>query len=867
MRMSELFRAEPRRVAVAAICGLLAAIILAGLVSVFLSERVERVTDEALRHDIELESRANDLRVAVLDLRYHHRNLVIAGPSRGGIEDFEEAYRAVQGRISRLEDVGVRDPEAPRPRQLRETAREYYSGFRPAIDEYDSDPQAFTQVSDRGFVRLDGLDSAVREIQAMSAARSEAALERVEAASRTAQLVLLVVIGGLLLIGAFLAYAAVRRVGELRALYARERTTSEKLVESESRYRRTFENAAVGISHFGLDGKFLRVNSKLCEMVGYTREELLATDWMSISRPDEIDLNLDLRERHLRGETESYSLEKRYIHKDGHEVWINLTASLMRGESGEPLYYIAFIEDISARKQIEDALRESEERYRLLFESNPHPAWVYDLETLSFLAVNEAAVRNYGYSREEFLAMTIEDIRPVEDVPELLDRTALPVQGTEEAGVWRHRKRDGTIIDVEITTRTLVFGNRHAKLVLANDIIERSRAEEERERLLIREKEARERQAEYAALLDTILETAPIGIAFLDTGLRFLRINDSLAAINCIPAEEHLGRTLYEVAPELEYATGPFFRRVLETGEPVVDVEVSGESPREPGRMRHSLAGYYPVRGAEDQILGVGCVVVDITDRKEAEEELARSLRSKTDFLEDVSHELRTPLTTIRTNAEVGLQIERDCAHIRLLEEIAHGSARMSRLVQDLLFLARSDSDSPPLEPETVAVAPFLSEVAARAESVAKGRGSSLVANLKGGGRLRVDPTRVEQAILILVDNAAKYSPADGRVTLSAATGDGELCIRVEDRGPGIPEADLPRIFERFYRGEAGRPSQGGLGLGLAIASAIVKAHGGRINAASRPEEGTVMTLRLPLLSTSQRVGTNSRSNGSPSYT
>ncbi len=135
-------------------------------------------------------------------------------------------------------------------------------------------------------------------------------------------------------------------------------------------------------------------------------------------------------------------------------------------------------DQIRSGKRAEDALRASDGPYRRLFERNPQPMWVYDLDSLAFLAVNQAAIEEYGYSRHEFLRMTIRDIRPAEDIPALFQNMSRGVARLAKAGTWRQRKKDGTFIDVAITSHELEWALRPARLVLATDVTERKRAEE-----------------------------------------------------------------------------------------------------------------------------------------------------------------------------------------------------------------------------------------------------------------------------------------------------------------------------------------------------------------------------------------------------
>lgn len=185
----------------------------------------------------------------------------------------------------------------------------------------------------------------------------------------------------------------------------------------------------------------------------------------------------------------------------------------------------------------------------------------------------------------------------------------------------------------------------------------------------------------------------------------------------------------------------------------------------------------------------------------------------------------------------------------KALGQLSTETERMTRIVEELLLLARSDSDSLMLNLERVDAGTLVSGAARRAEALAYESGATLESRVSASGELRVDTARIEQSVLILVDNAAKHGAEDGRIELTSRTSNGTLTVEVWDSGPGIPAERLGRVFDRFHREDRARSrKQGGAGLGLPIARTIVESHGGRVEAESAPGEGTRMRIHLPLL-------------------
>ncbi|PYQ43788.1 MAG: hybrid sensor histidine kinase/response regulator [Acidobacteria bacterium] len=238
---------------------------------------------------------------------------------------------------------------------------------------------------------------------------------------------------------------------------------------SEARYRTLMEHANDAILLVDNDG-VIEANGQAEVLLGRPRAAIVG------HRYDEFVSPAQRSSAVLLGNDTTRTEDQLLIRADGSTVAADVSASPVR--IGESTIVLLVLRDITERKRVERRLQESEEQYRLLFESNPHPMWVYDPDSLAFLAVNDAAVHLYGYTREEFLAMTIKDIRPAADVPRLLTRLAEdPARGRSSDGTWQHRLKDGALIDVEISSNAIVLRGRPARLVLATDVSEKRRLE------------------------------------------------------------------------------------------------------------------------------------------------------------------------------------------------------------------------------------------------------------------------------------------------------------------------------------------------------------------------------------------------------
>jgi PAS domain S-box-containing protein len=363
-----------------------------------------------------------------------------------------------------------------------------------------------------------------------------------------------------------------------------------------------------------------------------------------------------------------------------------------------------------------------------------------------------------------------------------------------------------------------------------------------------RERAARAEAQRSLAQLNTLLEVAPVGIAFLDRELRYLRINETLASINGHPADYHLGKTFREVVPDwVANSYEPVFRQVLDTGEPVTDHEFTSVPREGAGPERQWLGNYYPVRTSSGEVMGLGCVVVDITAQKKVENELRRSGELREQLIGVVGHDLRNPLNAISASAFLLDRTEElsQGGH-RALERIRNSGARMARMINDILDFARSNSVSGglPMHREWANLHDITR--GALEELQVANLGRRLELEVEGDGWGSWDEDRLAQVVGNLVSNALHHGRPDTPVRVKVRGLGPEVHLSVRNDGVPIPPEMQATLFQPFRRGTTGKAATRSVGLGLFIVRQVARAHGGEVSVHSTPEEGTTFTVRLP---------------------
>lgn len=618
--------------------------------------------------------------------------------------------------------------------------------------------------------------------------------------------------------------AGVAYVAVVRDATERSRA-DQKLRDAESRYRQLVELAPDGIFACDAEGRYTDVNEAGCRMLGYERGELVGRSIRELVAPEELSRQAALAQRLLEGATDVS--EWRLRRKDGTYVATELSSIAMPGGS-----LLALVRDVSERKRAEEALQRSEESLSRAQRVAHVGSFDWDLRNQTVTRSAELCAL-FGVSPESGTAppRSLAAMWHPDDREEALRAVA---EAEHDGRPYRleHRivRHDGSERIVLHQGEAVTEEGRVVRVVgTLLDITERKRIESEREQSL--------RQ------LRAVLESCPIGIALvMGPHGEDVQLNARAQALTGWPGRPEPGYegALLQDGRPLAFDQRPSARALR--GERVEGVELAVRTPS--GTLTPVLASAAPILDADGAVQGAVVAVVDITVHKELE-------RLRAEWSSIVAHDLRQPLNAIVLHAAVlrraltRVPDDPKAKPVEVADTIARAAARMNRMIEDLLDLSRLEAHRLELQRRTT---DLVSLVRTEIEPFGAALGSRLP-ELRVTGTIppvNVDPDRIAQVMENLLSNAVKYGTNAEPVVVTLGATPDEITVSVSNAGPGIPPADLPRLFGRFVRVDDGKRTTKGIGLGLYITRELVNAHGGEITAESVPGGRTIFRFTIP---------------------
>ena len=610
-----------------------------------------------------------------------------------------------------------------------------------------------------------------------------------------------------------------------RAVVAHENVTPRKRAEEALRLR----DMAIAASSNGIvitdpsqpDNPITYVNPAFERISGYSAQEVLGRNCRLLQGTDREQPALAELRAALQEGRGCQAVIRNYK-KNGTLFWNQLSISPVRDEEGHLVSFVGVQNDVTERRRAEEALRDSEERYRALYEDNPSMYFTLD-EKGTVLSVNHFGSRQLGYAPEELIGHPVLEIFHEEDRQAVSRYLSASLRAPEQSNGWEARKirKDGSVLWVRENVRAIRGpGGDTVILVTCEDVTERKRAERERARLLGREQVARAEAEAARQRLRAILDNLTEGVLVAEPQGRLVFANP---AANAMLGSTN-GKTVEEL-PDLweDFHLPGAVGRCARNGESI-EARVSHRESYLRVRLECLI---------NDKRRDVLVVMQDLSEGHRLEANQQR-------FLANAAHELKTPLMAVMGAAELLSSGEdaNPAMRRRLLDHIFSEGRRMQRLADALLRLSRVGWDAREPNWGVVDLRAAGQRAVELAEPLVESAGLRL--DIQGeSSRVLADVEWLQEVLLVLLSNAIKHSSRGGDIRLRV----GDSAVSVEDEGVGISPVDLPYVFERFYRGKG---SSEGFGLGLPICKELTERMGGRISIRSREGIGTTVKVELP---------------------
>jgi len=627
----------------------------------------------------------------------------------------------------------------------------------------------------------------------------------------------------------------------------REHEARKALIDSEARYRTTFEHAPVGIVNSNPEGRLLSANRAFATMIGTTPEALIGKHFGEFTAQADLASDMAMMKALAEGRLDSFSREKRYKHSSGRTVWAAVSICALRDESRKLRACIGVIQDITARVTAEKERHVVEERYRRLVDVSPDGIIVHRGQRIVF--ANRAAVAIFGAAHSENLLgqpldafYTHAPAMPADDGDQNRPGTTMPAQ---QLGI---RRADGRHTEVEVTSVVIGFDDGPAVLSLVRDVSERIAAQNA----------LQQSRARYQEVVESVNEV----IFQTTTDGAFVFLNHAWEVTTGYTTDSCIERRLPDfLHPDDRRAVRDQFDAILGQRTPACMFEARLRT--EDGELRWLEGHVRPMRDPEGRIIGTMGSLDDITERKIAEltlknlnKELEARVRARTAELEasnreleafsySVSHDLRAPLRAIDGFSVIlqeDLESAIDPTTRNYLKRIRTATARMAQLIDDLIELARLTRQ--PLRRQNIDLSQIATEVVAELQAANPGRKVSV--DITPGLTTNADPTLMRVVLDNLLRNAFKFTARQPlpQIAFFATRDDEGINFCVEDNGVGFDMSYAGKLFVPFYRLHANSEFQGS-GIGLATVARIIQRHGGRIFAEAAPDEGARFSFSI----------------------
>ncbi len=625
-------------------------------------------------------------------------------------------------------------------------------------------------------------------------------------------------------------------------LEEKNKLVESNLQESEKRYRKVVENAIDIIFTNDLLGNFTYVNKAGLINTGYSKDEILRLNCMDLILPEYRQKlnNFYLKQFHTK-QPAAY-IEFPFYTKSGEPKWYGQNTTLLL-ENGKVVGFHNISRDITDRKQMEAALKESEKRYRQLVELSPDAIIVHTKGKIIY--VNEASLRLFGTSnRDDLINKSITNFLHPDSIDIVRARSKHLLKNGSNALLQEQKflRLDGTSISVEVSASPIIFQNESSIQVVIRDITERKHVENE----------LRKRQLEVNTLLDSLP-----GLAFFkDKNFRYLIVNQRFCDAMGYSKEEIIGKTDFELLPRHiaeKYNTDDL--EVINSGNAHY---IREEQTIILGKLVTIGTRKVPLKDEAEQVVGLIGLGFDVTERKEAEEaikkyskELEEVNASKDKFFSIISHDLRSPFQGLLGISSIIKEEFDNLAtdEIKLFINNLHNSAKnLFNLIENLLQWSRIQRGKLDLQPSVIELYEEVIYIINLLQQNAINKKIALINTVSRNIFVKSDINILTSTLQNLISNAIKFTRNGGEIKISSEIEDEFIKVTVSDNGVGIPEDNLQKLFRIDNQvSTLGTERESGTGLGLVICKELIEKQGGKIWVESKLGAGSSFTFTLPI--------------------